>query len=66
MAYLQKGITWIPEYTLKVLDEKTAELTLRGTLVNEAEDLIHSDVHLVVIREVELGAPKNAFETVPL
>ena len=48
MAYLQKGITWIPEYTLKVLDEQTAELTLRGTLVNEAEDLIHSDVHLVV------------------
>ncbi len=48
MAYLRKGITWIPEYTLKVLDETTAELTLRGTLVNEAEDLIHTDVHLVV------------------
>jgi len=48
MAYLRKGITWIPEYTLKVLDEGTAELTLRGTLVNQAEDLIHTDVHLVV------------------
>jgi len=48
MAYLRKGITWIPEYTLKVIDEDTAELTLRGTLVNEAEDLIHTDVHLVV------------------
>ncbi len=48
MAYLRQGITWIPEYTLKVLDEDTAELTLRGTLVNEAEDLIHTDVHLVV------------------
>lgn len=48
MAYLRKGITWIPDYTLKVLDDDTAELTLRGTLVNEAEDLIHSDVHLVV------------------
>ena len=48
MAYLRKGITWIPDYTLKVLDENTAELTLRGTLVNEAEDLIHTDVHLVV------------------
>ncbi|MBN2025040.1 MAG: hypothetical protein JW809_19845 [Pirellulales bacterium] len=30
MAYLRKGITWIPEYTLKVLDDETAELTLRG------------------------------------
>ncbi len=48
MAYLRKGITWIPEYTLKVLDEETAELTLRGTVVNEAEDLVHTDVHLVV------------------
>jgi hypothetical protein len=48
MAYLRKGITWIPEYTLNVLDETTAELTLRGTLVNEAEDLIHCDVNLVV------------------
>jgi hypothetical protein len=48
MAYLRKGITWIPEYTLKVLDDETAELTLRGTLVNEAEDLVHCDVNFVV------------------
>ncbi len=48
MAYLRKGITWIPEYTLEVIDDETAELTLRGTLVNAAEDLIHTDVHLVV------------------
>jgi len=48
MAYLRKGITWIPDYTLKVLDHQTAELTLRGTLVNEAEHLVHTDVHLVV------------------
>lgn len=48
MAYLRRGITWIPEYTLKVLDDNSGELTLRGTLVNEAEDLIHTDVHLVV------------------
>jgi hypothetical protein len=48
MAYLRKGITWIPEYTLKVLDDDTAELTLRGTLVNEAEDLVHCDVNFVV------------------
>lgn len=48
MAYLRKGIVWIPEYTMQVIDETTAELTLRGTLVNEAEDLVHCDVHLVV------------------
>lgn len=48
IAYLRKGIMWIPEYTLNVLDEETAELTLRGTLVNEAEDLVHCDVNFVV------------------
>ncbi len=42
MAYLRTGITWVPDYTLKVLDDETAELTLRGTIVNEAEDLIHA------------------------
>ncbi|UCG17189.1 MAG: hypothetical protein JSV19_03995 [Phycisphaerales bacterium] len=48
MAYLRKGITWIPEYSLTIIDENTAELTLRGTLVNEAEDIIHGDVRFVV------------------
>ena len=49
MAYLSKGaLTWIPEYTLKLIDEENAELTLRGTVINEAEDLIHTDIHLVV------------------
>lgn len=48
MAYLTKGIAWIPEYTLTLIDEDTASLTLRGTLVNEAEDLVHCDVNFVV------------------
>ncbi len=48
MAYLRKGITWIPEYSLKITSEDEVELTLRGTLVNEAEDLIHCDVNFVV------------------
>ena len=49
MAYLTKGgIIWVPEYTLKLIDEENAELTLRGTIINEAEDLVHADIHLVV------------------
>jgi len=48
MAYLRQGITWIPEYSLEVVDDSTARLMLRGTLVNEAEDLIHCDVNFVV------------------
>jgi hypothetical protein len=48
MAYLRKGVTWIPEYSVKILNDTEAEITLRGTLVNEAEDLIHTDVQFVV------------------
>ncbi|MCE5184527.1 MAG: hypothetical protein LLF76_00175 [Planctomycetaceae bacterium] len=48
MAYLRKGITWIPEYTLTLGEKDAAELTLRGTLVNEAEDLVHCDLNFVV------------------
>jgi hypothetical protein len=48
IAYLRQGFLWVPEYTLKILDEQTAELTLRGTLINEAEDLVHCDVNFVV------------------
>jgi hypothetical protein len=48
MAYLRKGMMWIPEYTLQILDDETAELTLRGTLINEAEDLVNCDVQFVV------------------
>jgi len=48
MAYLRKGVTWVPEYTLRILDENAAELTLRATLITEAEDLINTDVHFVV------------------
>lgn len=56
MAYVRRGITWIPEYTLRILDRDTAELTLRGTLVNEAEDLVHCDVDFMV------GVPNFAHE----
>ncbi len=48
MAYLRQGLVWIPEYTIKLIDEETAELTLRATLVNEAEDLIDCNVNFIV------------------
>lgn len=48
MAYLRHGITWIPEYTLKVLDDEQAQLTLRATLVNEVEELVNASVSFVV------------------
>lgn len=48
LAYLRKGITWIPEYSLRILDDQMAELTLCATLVNEVADLTDCDIHFVV------------------
>jgi len=48
VAYLREGITWVPEYTLRLTDEKTAELTLRGVVINHAEDLVKAEVNFVV------------------
>lgn len=48
VAYLREGITWVPEYTLRLLDAKTAEMTLRGVVINQAEDLVKSEVNFVV------------------
>jgi hypothetical protein len=47
MSFLRKGITWIPEYSMEA-GEDEAQLDLRATLVNEADDLIHCDVHFMV------------------
>ncbi|MDK2971935.1 MAG: hypothetical protein PWP23_1690 [Candidatus Sumerlaeota bacterium] len=48
MAFLRGGITWVPEYTMRLVDGRTAEIELRGVLLNEAEDLVHCDVNFVV------------------
>ena len=48
IGYLRKGIAWLPEYTLEIIDDETAQITLRGTLINEAEDLIDCEVNFVV------------------
>ncbi len=48
VAYLREGITWVPEYTLRLLDDRSAELTLRGVVINQAEDLVRAEVNFVV------------------
>ncbi|PKP17737.1 MAG: hypothetical protein CVU05_14990 [Bacteroidetes bacterium HGW-Bacteroidetes-21] len=48
MMYLQKGISWLPEYLVELLDDKNAVVTLRATLINDAEDLNNAAVSFVV------------------
>ncbi len=56
MAYLQKGLRWIPNYRLDLDGEGHAAVKMQATLINELADLHDVTVHLVV------GVPKIAFE----
>ena len=48
LKYLQKGLTWSPVYTLRFLNKKKANLILQAELVNDAEDLVNTDINLVL------------------
>jgi len=48
MAYLQKGLRWIPEYRIQLLEDGKAKVTLQGTVINELADIQNVNLHLVV------------------
>jgi len=48
LSYLQKGVTWQPSYLVNIEDPKRARLSLKATLVNDAEDLDGVDAYFVV------------------
>ena len=57
--YMTGGMNWIPSYFLKLKDDKTARLEMKGTVENYAEDLNETEVELVV------GAPQMAYSNKP-
>lgn len=48
LHYLQAGASWIPGYEIELVDDDTATVRLKGTLVNDVEDLDDAQVHFVV------------------
>lgn len=48
LAYLEQGIRWLPSYLVVLKDKKTAVLSLRATVVNDAEDLEGTRLSLVI------------------
>jgi len=48
MAYLQRGIGWLPSYLINLKDDKKAQIILRAELVNDAEDIKDATLSLVV------------------
>lgn len=55
MMYLQKGISWTPNYQINLLNDKEAQVKLRATLLNDVEDLSEASVNFVV------GIPNFAY-----
>ena len=48
MAYVQKGIRWIPNYRVELGEDGQAVVKLQATLLNELADLKDATVNLVV------------------
>src|SRR6185295_15372645 len=48
MAYLQKGVRWIPNYRVELDGKGKAVVKLQATLLNEMTDLDNATLHLVV------------------
>lgn len=48
MMYLQKGIGWVPTYSLDLLTEETAQLRLQAVVTNHAEAFTNTNLNFVV------------------
>ncbi len=56
MAYIQRGIRWIPNYRLELDGQGKAHVKLQATLINEMIDLEHVTANLVI------GVPHFTFK----
>src|SRR4030042_6108128 len=36
---LEKGVSWIPDYAINIMDPQMAKITMNATLINDAEDI---------------------------
>lgn len=59
MIYLQKGVRWIPDYRVELLDGGKARISLQATIINELADLDNVTLRLVV------GVPSFIMQETP-
>ena len=48
LSYLQKGISWTPNYYITIIDEKELSVSLMASIVNDIEDVTNATVDLAV------------------
>ena len=59
MAYVQRGIRWIPGYRVEIDGKGNAVIKLQGTIINELADIENITTHLVI------GVPRFVFKGTP-
>lgn len=57
MMYLSNGLAWKPDYKIELIEEEKARLSLRSTVINEAEDIKTHKLNLVA------GVPNFKYAT---
>jgi hypothetical protein len=55
MSYLRTGMSWVPEYSITLLDRERAHVTMQAALINDGEDLRDARIRFAV------GFPNFAF-----
>ncbi len=48
MMYMQKNIGWMPTYKIDLINNEKARLVLSANIINDAQDLDKTNIHLVV------------------
>ncbi len=48
LMYLENGLSWSPNYLIELIDDNSANLTLRSEVVNNAENINNSEINFVV------------------
>jgi DNA-binding sugar fermentation-stimulating protein len=48
IMYLQNGISWMPTYLLELKSETEAQLKMQAEVINDAEDLVNTNMNFVV------------------
>jgi hypothetical protein len=47
-VYVQRGVRWIPDYRIELLDGGKARVTLQATIINELADIDNANLRLVI------------------
>jgi hypothetical protein len=58
ISYLRGGVSWMPEYSVALIDDSNARLTMRATLLDDSEELRDTNVRFAV------GYPNFQFASV--